>query len=74
MTYCFGGHGKFGSCPHAQPAIVRAAYALSPNHGIFTMPARYNCHFAGAGGYAFSGAPVVLHMWKDIRNMMLKGY
>lgn len=72
LTYCFRGHGQFGSCPHAQPAVVRAAYALSPDHRIFTMPARYNCHFAGAGGYVFSGAPVVLHMWKDIRGMMLK--
>lgn len=71
LQYCFG-QKTFGSCPHAQPAVVRAAYKLSPDHRIFTMPARYNCHFAGAGGYVFSGAPVVLHLWKDIRGMMLK--
>ncbi|MHA2281502.1 MAG: hypothetical protein ACXAC5_11665 [Promethearchaeota archaeon] len=72
LTYCFKGWSHFGSCPHAQPALVRAAHALSPDHRIFTMPTRYNAHFAGAGGYAFSGAPVVLHMWKDIREMMLR--
>lgn len=72
MKYCFRGQSYFGSCPHAQPAVVRAAYALSPDHRIFTMPTRYNAHFAAAGGYAFSGAPVVLHFWKDVRGLMLK--
>ena len=72
LTYCFKGQSQFGSCPHAQPAVVRAAYAFSPDHRIFTMPARYNAHFAAAGGYAFSGAPVVLHFWKDVRGLMLK--
>lgn len=72
LTYCFKGNSKFGSCPHAQPAIVRAAYKLSPNHRIFTMPTRYNAHFAAAGGYAFSGSPVFLHLWKDVRELVLK--
>lgn len=72
LSYCFQGWSQFGSCPHAQPAVVKAAYALSPDHRIFTMPARYNCHFAGAGGYVFSGTPVVLHFWKDIRGLMLR--
>lgn len=72
LDYCFKGWSQFGSCPHAQPAVVRAAYKLSPDHRIFTMPTRYNAHFSGAGGYAFSGAPVVLHFWKDIRSMMLR--
>ncbi len=71
MTYCFKGQSKFGSCPHAQPAVVRAAYNLSPDHRIFTMPARYNAHFAAAGGYAFSGTPVILHFWKDVRGLMI---
>ncbi len=71
VTYCFGGKNKFGSCPHAQPAVVRAADELSPDHRIFTMPARYNCHFAAAGGYVFSGTPVILHLWKDVRSLML---
>lgn len=72
LTYCFGGWSKFGSVPHAQPAVVRAAFGLAPNHKIFTMPAKYNCHFAGAGGYVFSGSPIILHLWKDIREMMLR--
>ena len=72
LKYCFKGWSTFGSCPHAQPAVVRAAYDLGPDHRIFTMPARYNAHFAGAGGYVFSGVPVVLHWWKDIREMMLR--
>jgi hypothetical protein len=72
LSYCFGGNSKFGSCPHAQPAIVRAAYNLSPDHKIFTMPARYNAHFAAAGGYAFSGSPVFLHLWKDVRELILR--
>lgn len=72
LTYCFKGWSQFGSCPHAQPAVVRAAHAFSPDHRIFTMPARYNAHFAAVGGYVFSGVPVVLHFWKDIRGLMLK--
>jgi len=72
LTYCFKGNSNFGSCPHAQPAVVRAAHSLGPNHGIFTMPARYNAHFAAAGGYAFSGSPVILHMWKDVRELVLR--
>jgi len=71
VSYCFKGHGGFGSCPHAQPALVRAAYDLSPDHRIFTMPIRYNCHFAAAGGYVFSGSPIILHLWKDIRSLIL---
>lgn len=69
LSYCYG-QSNFGSCPHAQPAVVRAAFDLSPNHGIFTMPIRYNCHFAAAGGYIFSGKPIVLHLWKDIRSLL----
>lgn len=72
LQYCFKGWNKFGSCPHAQPAVVRAAFSLSPDHRIFTMPARYNAHFAAAGGYVFSGTPVVLHLWKDVRGLILK--
>ncbi len=72
LQYCFKGNSQFGSCPHALPAVVRAAYAFSPDHRIFTMPARYNAHFAAAGGFVFSGTPVVLHFWKDIRGLMLK--
>lgn len=60
-----------GACPHAQPALVKAAFELSPDHRIFTMPARYNCHFALSGGFVFSGSPVILHCWKDMRKMML---
>jgi len=72
LTYCFDKSNKFASCVHAQAAVVKAAHALSPDHRIFTMPAKYNCHFSGAGGYVFSGSPVVLHMWKDIRNLIIK--
>lgn len=71
LSYCFKGSRKFGSCPHAQPALVRAAYDRSPDHRIFTMPIRYNCHFAAQGGYIFSGSPVILHLWKDIRSLIL---
>jgi len=70
-SYCFGGSSKFGACPHAQPALVRAAYDRSPDHRIFTMPIRYNCHLAAQGGYIFSGSPVVLHLWKDMRSLLL---
>ncbi len=75
LKYCFGDKGrfKFGSdtsC-HAQPALVNTAIKLSPNHGIFTMPARYNAHFAAQGGFVFSGEPVILHFWKDIRDLLL---
>ena len=71
LSYCFGKHSKFGACPHAQPALVRAAYDRAPDHRIFTMPIRYNCHFAAQGGYIFSGSPVILHLWKDIRSLIL---
>jgi hypothetical protein len=70
LKYCFGGWSSFKSCPHAQPALVMAAHVLSPNHKIFTMPARFNCHFAVAGGYVYSGQPVILHLWKDIRHLL----
>lgn len=72
LTYCFKGDSQFRSTPHAQPAVVRAAHAFSPDHRIFTMPAAYNCHISGAGGNAFWGIPVVLHMWKDIRDIIIK--
>ena len=75
LTYCFGRNGEFAyraSTPHAQPAVVRAAYALSPDHRIFTMPAAFNCHVSASGGNVFSGVPVVLHMWKDVREIMFK--
>ncbi len=75
LTYCFSGKRHFmgggGAIPHAQPSVVRAAFDLSPNHKIFTMPARFNAHLALAGGYVFSGTPVVLHLWKDTRGLML---
>ncbi len=74
LKYAFSGHfmKSGGGTPHAQPAVVNTAYQLSPNHKIFTMPARYNCHFAIAGGYVYSEQPVILHMWKDLRGMMLE--
>lgn len=71
LSYCFIGDWEFRSTPHAQPAIVRVAHALSPNHGIFTMPTKYNCHFGASGGYVFSGVPVVLHLWKDVRSLLM---
>ncbi len=75
LKYCFGNKGRFkygsDTAFHAQPALVNAAIKLSPNHGIFTMPARYNAHFAAQGGFVFSGDPVVLHFWKDLRDMLL---
>jgi len=71
LKYCFD--KKFsGSGPHAQPAIVNTAFQLSPDHKIFTMPTRYNCHFAIAGGYVYHDQPVIFHMWKDLRNMILE--
>lgn len=60
--------------PHAQPAIVNTAYQLGPNHKIFTMPARYNCHFPLKNGYVFSGEVAVLHMWKDMRDLITYGW
>lgn len=74
LKYAFKGSfmKSGGATPHAQPAVVNAAYQLSPDHKIFTMPAKYNCHFAVHGGYVFNEQPVILHMWKDLRNMMLE--
>ncbi len=60
-----------GGTPHAQPAVSQTAVDRSPDHKIFTMPARYNCHFS-FGGYVFSGGDtVVLHAWKDSRDLIL---
>ncbi len=72
LKYAFarGGFNERGrGVPHAQPALSRTAYERSPDHKIFTMPARYNCHFS-FGGYTFSGEPVVIHAWKDARDII----
>lgn len=74
LSYCYGQKGSFmrqGGTPHAQPALLHAALELSPDHKIFTMPARYNCHYDVNGGYRFNDKPIIVHMWKDIRGMMI---
>ncbi len=73
LSYCFK-KSKFmssGGVPHAQPAVVRTAMEESPDHKIFTMPASYNCHLDLNGGYAYTRRPTIVHMWKDIREMLL---
>jgi len=76
LTYCFATGKKdrmVEGCDapaHAQPALVSMAMKRSPHHGIFTMPARFNAHFAASGGYVFTDRAVVLHLWKDIREMV----
>ena len=74
LSYCFGEkrmvckrHTPF----HAQPALVQFATKNSPNHGIFTMPARFNAHFSAQGGYVFNDRAIVLHMWKDVRELIV---
>jgi len=74
LSYCYGQKGRFmsvGGVPHAQPALLHTALELAPNHRIFTMPARYNCHYDINGGYVFNEKPIIAHMWKDIREMMI---
>ena len=76
MKYCFGDRGRFlygsDTAYHAQPALVNTAMRLSPDHKIFTMPAKYNAHFAAQGGFVFSEdpGPIVVHFWKDVRELI----
>jgi len=69
LSYCFGKSLYFGTkaSPHAQPAIVRAAFKRAPNHGIFTMPSRFNVHLSSKGT-AFPHTAMIIHLHKDIRE------
>ncbi len=75
LTYAFAEHRsvwKSGceATPHAQPAVAKAVWDLSPNDRVFTMPAEYNCIFSWEG-YCFNSRPAIAHVAKSVREHFL---